>query len=541
MSEIKKLKISLIGEADVGKSSLFYQYDDHTFYDDLLMTTMGDKTITTLNLDNNNIDIEIIDTPGNPRFRSVVSLFINNTNIFLLIFDLTDRNSFEELIKWYEIAVLSSDKEKIFFSIIGNKSDLIEERIISEEEGNEFAKKINGIYLEVTSLEFESVEKVFQTVALTYIKRIKEGKSLNEFDNQLSLNHDENNKFSDKYNGELVNGKKEGKGIMKYRNGDFYDGYWKNDLREGKGTLIKKKGDKYYGIWKNDKLEENVEIKFSNGDEYYGNLKYEKKFGKGKYIYKDLDIIYIGNWENDKKNGFGRLIYKNKVIDLEFDLTKVKEYEIFERYEGNFKDDFFEGEGTFYYKDGKIINGIFKNNEPIQGKINYPNEDIYEGFLSKKGLKQGRGFLYKNENDLQIFKENFNKIKENIFEIFKLNIQNNIFYGNFENDNKHGNGILYKKKMFDNYDNFIIYKGNFTNDLKDKNGIIYFKDKSSLDVEWDNDEIDENKTGVLKLFDSNLEYINQFGLEEWIDFIQKKQKNFYGISKKISHKKVIIR
>lgn len=95
--------------------------------------------------------------------------------------------------------------------------------------------------------------------------------------------------------------------------------------------------------------------------------------------------------------------------------------------------------------------------------------------------------------------------------------------------------------MFDNYDNFIIYKGNFTNDLKDKNGIIYFKDKSSLDVEWDNDEIDENKNGVLKLFDSNLEYINQFGLEEWIDFIQKKQKNFYGISKKISHKKVIIR
>ena len=115
MSEIKKLKISLIGEADVGKSSLFYQYDDHTFYDDLLMTTMGDKTITTLNLDNNIIDIEIIDTPGNPRFRSVVSLFINNTNIFLLIFDLTDRNSFEELFKWYEIAVLSSDKEKIFF------------------------------------------------------------------------------------------------------------------------------------------------------------------------------------------------------------------------------------------------------------------------------------------------------------------------------------------------------------------------------------------------------------------------------------------
>ena len=536
MSEIK---IVLIGEKDVGKSCLLYQYDDKTFYEDLLMTTMGDILIKTLNIDNKKIKIEIIDTPGNPLFRSIIKLFIKGAHIFLLIFDLTDIYSFNQLNDWYNIAISNNNKENILFAVVGNKNDLYEKRIISENEGNKFAKQINGIYFETSALDYESVEKLFQTIVLTYIKTVKEGKLLKDFDNKLNDNEENEMNNEEKYYGDIINGKKEGKGKMIYKNGDYYNGNWKNNLREGKGTFINKKGDKYYGIWKNDILENNVTIKYKNGDEFEGIIKYGKKEGEGKIIYKDLNVIYIGNWENDQKNGFGKLIFKNKVINLDF--KEKKEYDIFERYEGNFKNDIIEGEGTFFYKDGKIIIGNFKNNEPINGKIIYPNGQFFEGYFINEGLKNGKGFLYNNENDYKIFKENLNIINKDILEIFNLKIENNFYYGNFENDNKSGKGILYMKNMFDNYDDFVLYEGNFKNDLKNRNGTIYFNDKSSLYAEWKNDEIKIKKNGVFKFYDINLEFTYKFGLKDWIDFIKNKQKDYYGNREKNIFNKDTIR
>ena len=317
---------------------------------------------------------------------------------------------------WYNIAISNSNKENILFAVIGNKNDLYEKRIISENEGNKFAKQINGIYFETSALDYESVEKLFQTIVLTYIKTVKEGKLLKDFDNELNINEENEMNNEEKYYGDLINGKKEGKGKMIYKKGDYYNGNWKNNLREGKGTFINKKGDKYYGIWKNDILENNITIKYKNGDEFEGIIKYGKKEGEGKIIYKDLNVIYIGNWENDQKNGFGKLIFKNKVINLDF--KEKKEYGIFERYEGNFKNDIIEGEGTFFYKDGKIIIGNFKNNEPINGKIIYPNGQFFEGYFINEGLKNGKGFLCGNENDYKIFKENLNIINKDIFRNF---------------------------------------------------------------------------------------------------------------------------
>ena len=258
---INKIKISLIGESDVGKSTIFYQYDEHEYYNDLLMTTMCDTIYSKFNYENKDFLLEIIDTPGNDRFKTITSILIKNTQIFLLIYDITNRNSFEKLDYWYKLTCLNCNNENILYSVIANKSDLYDKKIISNEEGINFAKKINAQFFEITSTSYENITKLFENIIRKYL-----------IENRKDLLNDINNKRNE-YQGKIINGKKNGFGKMNYGNGDIYEGNWKDDLRDGEGTLINNNGDKYYGIWKNDVLNEKIEIEYINGDIYQGNLK----------------------------------------------------------------------------------------------------------------------------------------------------------------------------------------------------------------------------------------------------------------------------
>ena len=526
-NKINKIKISLIGESDVGKSTMFYQYDENEYYNDLLMTTMSDTIYTNFNYENKEFLIEIIDTPGNERFRTITSIFINNTQIFFLIYDITNRNSFEKLDYWYKMTCLNcNSNQNIFYSVIANKSDLYDKKIISNEEGINFAKKINGYFFEVTSTDNKNITKLFQNIIKKYI--IKNKKNI----------FNEVNKKSNQYNGQIINGKKNGFGKMNYENGDLYEGLWKDGLREGEGTLINNNGDKYYGIWENDSLKDKIEIEYINGDIYKGNLKEGKKNGFGIYTYKLLNIVYEGYFENDFKNGKGKITFFNKRINRRnIDSNNIN----YELYEGDFLNDKIEGNGIYYYDDGKIIEGIFKNNKPIKGHVIYTNDKKYYGELDDDGNKNGKGIYYKNENDYKIFNENIDKINEDIFELFKLNIQDFIYYGEFNNNKKNGNGILYMKNMFKNYDKYVIYKGNFINGLKNNNGTLYFYDKSYLIAKWRNNEINNNEDGIFYLYYISRDFIKKLNTDEWISYINNKKKIVYGNNKKNRAQKVLYR
>ena len=92
------------------------------------------------------------------------------------------------------------------------------------------------------------------------------------------------------YKGEWKDGKRDGKGVMKYENNREYDGEWKDDKKEGKGIMLYEYNGKYDGYWKNDKKE-------GKGIYIYGNETFEKE--------------YNGDWKNDIKEGIGKMKYKN--------------------------------------------------------------------------------------------------------------------------------------------------------------------------------------------------------------------------------------
>ena len=100
---------------------------------------------------------------------------MRKTDIALLIYDITDRRSFEELNYWIQTVKEVNNKE-VLVGVIGNKNDLYEERVIDEEEGKNFANDINALFFEMSALKNIGVEHAFLKVCEEYLYKLEEEK-----------------------------------------------------------------------------------------------------------------------------------------------------------------------------------------------------------------------------------------------------------------------------------------------------------------------------------------------------------------------------
>ena len=153
--------------------------------------------------------------------------------------------------------------------------------------------------------------------------------------------------------------------------------------------------------------------------------------------------------------------------------------------------------------------------------MKYKNDEIYFGEWENDN-KNGEGLLCSNYNDYQILINNIEQCKNNnIYHIFTLNL-NNIFYkGEFKNDKKEGKGILYMKnsKEFFNYNT--IFNGYFKDNHKFGYGCVYFLKKYFFECFWiDNNIIEIEKEGIFHLNNSISFKNSNFTYENWKDFIK---------------------
>ena len=143
------------------------------------------------------------------------------------------------------------------------------------------------------------------------------------------------------YQGDLVNGVRQGKGKYYFENGDKYEGDWKNNKMEGSGIYEYNDGDKYDGDWVAGKKQGKGTYTFAKGSKYVGEWVQGKMEGKGIFTFSNGDK-YDGQWKNNKREGNGVYYYSNG-----------------NKYEGEWKDNQKEGKGTFYI----CKKGTWKNNE----------------------------------------------------------------------------------------------------------------------------------------------------------------------------------
>ncbi|XVE76688.1 hypothetical protein DITRI_Ditri13aG0001600 [Diplodiscus trichospermus] len=175
-------KVVLIGDSAVGKSQLLARFTRNEFNIDSKATIGVEFQTKTLLVDRKTIKAQIWDTAGQERYRAVTSAYYRGAVGAMLVYDITKRQSFDNVSRWLEELRGHADKN-IVIMLVGNKSDLNSLRTVPTEDAKEFAQRESLFFMETSALDATNVESAFVTV-ITEIYRIISKKNLVANDEQ---------------------------------------------------------------------------------------------------------------------------------------------------------------------------------------------------------------------------------------------------------------------------------------------------------------------------------------------------------------------
>ena len=164
-------KLILIGSSGVGKTSILQRYIQKIFNDDYTCTIGVDFFMKSMKIDDKLIKLQLWDTAGTEKFKSITTGYYRGANAAFIVFDLTSRKSFENVSEWIENYYKYSNPDyERHVILIGNKSDLKNERIITENEIDDFVKLNKIKYFETSAKNGENIEDTFLFIAEKLMK-----------------------------------------------------------------------------------------------------------------------------------------------------------------------------------------------------------------------------------------------------------------------------------------------------------------------------------------------------------------------------------
>ena len=172
MNYEEKCQLLLIGDSSVGKTSLLYRYTNNNNYNEKHLATVGIDYFTKDEVINNRtVRVKIWDTAGQERYKSLTYTFFRNAQGIILVFDVSNRDTFENLKFWINsIRTNIGSDHNVKIIIIGNKIDL--RRQVMKEEAEKYAKEINTEYFETSAKENINVcESIKHIVSLVTVDK----------------------------------------------------------------------------------------------------------------------------------------------------------------------------------------------------------------------------------------------------------------------------------------------------------------------------------------------------------------------------------
>ena len=170
MSGADSVKVVLIGEAGVGKTSIIHQFTYHTFDPDCISSISAQFVSKTIDYQGYGaIKYDIWDTAGQERYRSMAKIFYKDAKVIVLVYDITSQNTFDGLKNyWYEQIKTNCENDAIL-AVVANKNDLYADQVVSDETGQRFADEIGAIFQSTSALSDSGIGKLFEHIGRKFI------------------------------------------------------------------------------------------------------------------------------------------------------------------------------------------------------------------------------------------------------------------------------------------------------------------------------------------------------------------------------------
>ena len=175
---IYQFKIILVGDSNVGKTSLVNRFMGYDFEDNISCTVSADFKIKSVSVTSNiGAELTIWDTCGQERFRSMTRQYFKDAHGVILVFDVSDSKSYNNLSSWLKEIKNNSNRDPDIM-LVANKID-IENRKITKDTGSKFAEKNGLMYAETSSKEGLNVDSPFEQIAQSLVNKVKDNPNFN--------------------------------------------------------------------------------------------------------------------------------------------------------------------------------------------------------------------------------------------------------------------------------------------------------------------------------------------------------------------------
>jgi len=173
------IKLIIIGDSSVGKTNILSQYINKTFTNNSKSTVGVEFASKNVKIENKQVLAQIWDTAGQERYKSITSAYYKGAKGAFIVYDITNKSSFESIDKWVQALKEYGDKD-IAILLIGNKADLEKDREVQTEEGQNKASSFDMGFTETSAKTGKNVDNIFETMLKEICYKFSLGNEENE-------------------------------------------------------------------------------------------------------------------------------------------------------------------------------------------------------------------------------------------------------------------------------------------------------------------------------------------------------------------------